>query len=45
MDDCFICSKHQGREAGPPGGYIARDDAYRDEEAVELVTQLRETLT
>jgi diadenosine tetraphosphate (Ap4A) HIT family hydrolase len=21
MDECFICRKHQGQEAAPPGGY------------------------
>ena len=22
MEDCFICRKHNGKEAAPPGGYI-----------------------
>lgn len=22
MDDCFLCRKHNGEEAAPPGGYI-----------------------
>ena len=22
MDDCFLCRKHKGQEAAPPGGYI-----------------------
>ena len=26
MEDCFICRKHNGREAGPPGGYIYEDE-------------------
>jgi hypothetical protein len=25
---CFICDKHEGKEATPPGGYIY-EDAYR----------------
>jgi diadenosine tetraphosphate (Ap4A) HIT family hydrolase len=25
MKDCFICRKHQGQEAAPPGGYIYED--------------------
>lgn len=26
MDNCFICRKHNGREAAPPGGYIYEDE-------------------
>jgi diadenosine tetraphosphate (Ap4A) HIT family hydrolase len=26
MEDCFICRKHNGQEAAPPGGYIFEDD-------------------
>jgi diadenosine tetraphosphate (Ap4A) HIT family hydrolase len=26
MEDCFICRKHQGQEAAPPGGYIYEDE-------------------
>ncbi|HEU0292120.1 MAG TPA: hypothetical protein VFR47_05255 [Anaerolineales bacterium] len=26
MDTCFICRKHNGREATPPGGYIYEDE-------------------
>jgi diadenosine tetraphosphate (Ap4A) HIT family hydrolase len=26
MDDCFICRKHKGLEAAPPGGYIYEDE-------------------
>jgi len=26
MDTCFICRKHQGLEAAPPGGYIYEDE-------------------
>ena len=26
MDDCFICRKHRGEEAAPPGGYIYEDE-------------------
>lgn len=26
MDDCFLCRKHQGQEAAPPGGYIYEDE-------------------
>ena len=26
MNGCFICRKHNGREAAPPGGYIYEDD-------------------
>lgn len=26
MDDCFICRKHNGKEAAPPGGYIYQDE-------------------
>jgi diadenosine tetraphosphate (Ap4A) HIT family hydrolase len=26
MDDCFICRKHNGQEASPPGGYIYEDN-------------------
>jgi diadenosine tetraphosphate (Ap4A) HIT family hydrolase len=25
MENCFICRKHQGQEAAPPGGYIYED--------------------
>jgi diadenosine tetraphosphate (Ap4A) HIT family hydrolase len=24
--DCFICRKHEGQEAAPPGGYIYEDE-------------------
>jgi len=26
METCFICRKHNGQEATPPGGYIYEDD-------------------
>ena len=26
MDTCFICRKHNGQEAAPPGGYIYEDE-------------------
>jgi diadenosine tetraphosphate (Ap4A) HIT family hydrolase len=26
MDNCFICRKHNGQEATPPGGYIYEDE-------------------
>jgi diadenosine tetraphosphate (Ap4A) HIT family hydrolase len=26
VDTCFLCRKHQGREAAPPGGYIHEDE-------------------
>jgi len=26
MDNCFICRKHNGGEATPPGGYIYEDE-------------------
>lgn len=26
MDTCFICRKHKGEEAAPPGGYIYEDE-------------------
>ena len=26
METCFICRKHNGLEASPPGGYIYEDD-------------------
>lgn len=26
MNDCFICRKHKGQEALPPGGYIYEDE-------------------
>lgn len=26
MEDCFICRKHKGEEAPPPGGYIYEDE-------------------
>jgi diadenosine tetraphosphate (Ap4A) HIT family hydrolase len=25
MENCFICRKHKGQEAAPPGGYIYED--------------------
>jgi diadenosine tetraphosphate (Ap4A) HIT family hydrolase len=25
MEDCFLCRKHNGQEAAPPGGYIYED--------------------
>ena len=28
MDDCFICRKHNGGEAAPPGGYIYEDEQW-----------------
>ena len=28
MEDCFICRKHNGEEATPPGGYIYEDDQW-----------------
>ena len=27
--DCFICRKHNGQEAVPPGGYIYEDEHWR----------------
>jgi diadenosine tetraphosphate (Ap4A) HIT family hydrolase len=24
-DDCFLCRKHRGQEAAPPGGYVFED--------------------
>jgi diadenosine tetraphosphate (Ap4A) HIT family hydrolase len=26
VDNCFICRKHNGQEAAPPGGYIYEDE-------------------
>jgi diadenosine tetraphosphate (Ap4A) HIT family hydrolase len=26
MESCFICRKHKGEEAAPPGGYIYEDE-------------------
>lgn len=26
MEDCFLCRKHEGQEAAPPGGYIYEDE-------------------
>ncbi len=26
METCFICRKHKGQEAAPPGGYIYEDE-------------------
>lgn len=26
METCFICRKHKGQEASPPGGYIYEDE-------------------
>ena len=26
MDDCFVCRKHKGQEAAPPGGYVYEDE-------------------
>ncbi|MGE5775492.1 MAG: HIT family protein [Chloroflexota bacterium] len=26
MEDCFLCRKHKGEEAAPPGGYIYEDE-------------------
>ncbi len=26
MEDCFLCRKHNGQEAAPPGGYIYEDE-------------------
>lgn len=26
MENCFICRKHAGQEASPPGGYIHEDE-------------------
>ena len=26
MDTCFLCRKHEGDEAAPPGGYIYEDE-------------------
>lgn len=26
MENCFLCRKHIGQEAAPPGGYIYEDD-------------------
>jgi diadenosine tetraphosphate (Ap4A) HIT family hydrolase len=29
MEACFICRKHKGQEAAPPGGYIYEDEYWR----------------
>jgi diadenosine tetraphosphate (Ap4A) HIT family hydrolase len=29
MDTCFICRKHNGQEATPPGGYIYEDEHWK----------------
>jgi diadenosine tetraphosphate (Ap4A) HIT family hydrolase len=29
MDTCFICRKHNGLEATPPGGYIYEDEHWK----------------
>lgn len=29
MESCFICRKHNGQEAAPPGGYIYEDEHWR----------------
>jgi diadenosine tetraphosphate (Ap4A) HIT family hydrolase len=29
MDNCFICRKHAGQEAAPPGGYLYEDEHWR----------------
>jgi diadenosine tetraphosphate (Ap4A) HIT family hydrolase len=29
METCFICRKHKGQEAAPPGGYIYDDKHWR----------------
>ena len=29
MEDCFLCRKHNGGEAAPPGGYIYEDEHWR----------------
>lgn len=29
MDNCFLCRKHKGEEAAPPGGYIYEDEHWR----------------
>ena len=26
MENCFLCRKHEGEEAAPPGGYIYEDE-------------------
>jgi diadenosine tetraphosphate (Ap4A) HIT family hydrolase len=28
MENCFICRKHMGQEAAPPGGYIYEDEQW-----------------
>lgn len=28
MDTCFLCRKHNGEEAAPPGGYIYEDESW-----------------
>ncbi len=28
-EDCFICRKHQGKEAQPPGGYLVQGHGWR----------------
>jgi diadenosine tetraphosphate (Ap4A) HIT family hydrolase len=29
MESCFICRKHKGEEAAPPGGYIYEDQQWK----------------
>ena len=29
MNDCFICRKHKGMDAAPPGGYIYEDEHWK----------------
>jgi len=29
MENCFICRKHKGQEAAPPGGYIYEDEHWK----------------
>lgn len=29
METCFLCRKHNGQEAPPPGGYIHEDDHWK----------------
>ena len=29
METCFICRKHKGQEAAPPGGYIYEDKLWK----------------
>lgn len=28
VESCFLCRKHNGQEAAPPGGYIYQDDRW-----------------